>query len=117
MGKGKPRGLNAARKLQTNRRENRWADLQYVKNIQDGEDTPPSFIPRVQQMELMTERGRLVDTRNDIWEPSLNHHLYVTDTSLPDTPPTKNYINMEDAAYANSSDQVRRLFPRQRHRP
>ena len=31
MGKGKPRGLNAARKLQTQRRENRWADLQYKK--------------------------------------------------------------------------------------
>lgn len=31
MGKGKPRGLNAARKLRNNRREQRWADLQYKK--------------------------------------------------------------------------------------
>lgn len=29
MGKGKPRGLHAARKLRTNRRDNRWADEQY----------------------------------------------------------------------------------------
>lgn len=31
MGKGKPRGLNAARKLRNNRREQRWADLSYKK--------------------------------------------------------------------------------------
>lgn len=31
MGAGKPRGLNAARKLRNKRRENRWADLQYKK--------------------------------------------------------------------------------------
>lgn len=31
MGKGKPRGLNAARKLHDQRRENRWADLSYKK--------------------------------------------------------------------------------------
>jgi small subunit ribosomal protein S23e len=31
MGKGKPRGLNAARKLRTNRKEQRWADLGYKK--------------------------------------------------------------------------------------
>ncbi|KAB5528116.1 ribosomal protein S12/S23-domain-containing protein [Coniochaeta sp. 2T2.1] len=31
MGKGKPRGLNAARKLRNNRREQRWADLGYKK--------------------------------------------------------------------------------------
>jgi small subunit ribosomal protein S23e len=31
MGKGKPRGLNAARKLQNHRREQRWADLSYKK--------------------------------------------------------------------------------------
>jgi small subunit ribosomal protein S23e len=33
MGKGKPRGLNAARKLATTRRENRWADLHYKKRL------------------------------------------------------------------------------------
>jgi small subunit ribosomal protein S23e len=31
MGKGKPRGLNAARKLRNNRRDQRWADLGYKK--------------------------------------------------------------------------------------
>jgi small subunit ribosomal protein S23e len=31
MSGGKPRGLNAARKLRTNRREQRWADLSYKK--------------------------------------------------------------------------------------
>ena len=31
MSGGKPRGLNAARKLRNNRREQRWADLQYKK--------------------------------------------------------------------------------------
>lgn len=31
MGKGKPRGLNAARKLQNHRREQRWSDLSYKK--------------------------------------------------------------------------------------
>jgi small subunit ribosomal protein S23e len=31
MGKGKPRGLQAARKLRTLRREERWADKQYKK--------------------------------------------------------------------------------------
>ncbi|KXS14645.1 40S ribosomal protein S23 [Gonapodya prolifera JEL478] len=31
MGKGKPRGLHAARKLRIHRRENRWADKQYKK--------------------------------------------------------------------------------------
>lgn len=31
MGKGKPRGLNAARKLRNNRREQRWSDLAYKK--------------------------------------------------------------------------------------
>ncbi|KAL8412476.1 hypothetical protein RB596_001621 [Gaeumannomyces avenae] len=31
MGKGQPRGLNAARKLRNNRREQRWADLAYKK--------------------------------------------------------------------------------------
>ncbi|CAF9920523.1 MAG: 40S ribosomal protein S23 [Heterodermia speciosa] len=33
MGKGKPRGLNAARKLRTQRREGRWADLTYKKRL------------------------------------------------------------------------------------
>ena len=33
MGKGKPRGLNAARKLKTTRRDNRWADLHYKKRL------------------------------------------------------------------------------------
>jgi small subunit ribosomal protein S23e len=31
MGAGKPRGLNAARKLRLNRKEQRWADLGYKK--------------------------------------------------------------------------------------
>jgi small subunit ribosomal protein S23e len=31
MGSGKPRGIQAARKLRTHRRENRWADLKYKK--------------------------------------------------------------------------------------
>jgi len=31
MGKNKPRGLNAARKLRNKRRDNRWADDQYKK--------------------------------------------------------------------------------------
>jgi small subunit ribosomal protein S23e len=31
MGKGKPRGLNAARKLRTHRKDQRWADLGYKK--------------------------------------------------------------------------------------
>jgi len=31
MSGGKPRGLNAARKLRNNRREQRWADLHYKK--------------------------------------------------------------------------------------
>ena len=31
MGKGKPHGINAARKLRVNRRKKRWADIQYVK--------------------------------------------------------------------------------------
>ena len=31
MSGGKPRGLNAARKLRTNRREQRWSDLAYKK--------------------------------------------------------------------------------------
>jgi small subunit ribosomal protein S23e len=31
MGKGKPAGLNAARKLRTHRRENRWADNSFRK--------------------------------------------------------------------------------------
>ena len=31
MAGGKPRGLNAARKLRTNRRDQRWADLGYKK--------------------------------------------------------------------------------------
>lgn len=31
MGKGKPRGLNAARKLRNTRREQRWADNGYKK--------------------------------------------------------------------------------------
>ncbi|KAL8701737.1 MAG: hypothetical protein Q9201_004740 [Fulgogasparrea decipioides] len=33
MGKGKPRGLNAARKLRTHRREGCWADLHYKKRL------------------------------------------------------------------------------------
>jgi hypothetical protein len=33
MGKGKPRGLNAARKLKNTRREGRWADLHYKKRL------------------------------------------------------------------------------------
>jgi small subunit ribosomal protein S23e len=33
MGKGKPRGLNAARKLRNHRREGRWADLQFKKRL------------------------------------------------------------------------------------
>lgn len=31
MGKGKPRGLHAARALSNNRREQRWADKSYKK--------------------------------------------------------------------------------------
>ncbi|KAE9973858.1 gb [Venturia nashicola] len=31
MGKGKPRGLNAARKLRNHRREQQWADLHFKK--------------------------------------------------------------------------------------
>lgn len=31
MGKGKPRGLNAARKLRLHRKDQRWADLSYKK--------------------------------------------------------------------------------------
>ena len=31
MGKCKPRGLQAARKLRVHRRDNRWADKQYKK--------------------------------------------------------------------------------------
>ena len=31
MGKGKPRGLNAARKLRLHRKEQKWADLGYKK--------------------------------------------------------------------------------------
>ena len=33
IGKGKPSGLNAARKLRTHRRENRWADKQFKKRL------------------------------------------------------------------------------------
>ncbi|GAD95324.1 40S ribosomal protein S23 [Paecilomyces variotii No. 5] len=33
MGKGKPRGLNAARKLRNHRREERWADLSFKKRL------------------------------------------------------------------------------------
>lgn len=33
MGKGKPRGLLAARKLRNHRRENQWADLHYKKRL------------------------------------------------------------------------------------
>ena len=33
MGKVKPRGLNAARKLRTHRREGRWADLAFKKRL------------------------------------------------------------------------------------
>lgn len=33
MGKGKPRGLLAARKLQNHRREQQWADLHYKKRL------------------------------------------------------------------------------------
>ena len=33
MGKGKPRGLNAARKLRNSRRDNRWADLGFKKRL------------------------------------------------------------------------------------
>jgi hypothetical protein len=33
LGKGKPSGLNAARKLRTHRRENRWADKQFKKRL------------------------------------------------------------------------------------
>ena len=33
MGKGKPRGLNSARKLRNHRREGRWADLTYKKRL------------------------------------------------------------------------------------
>lgn len=31
MGKGKPSGLNAARKLRTHRQDQRWADKQWKK--------------------------------------------------------------------------------------
>lgn len=31
MSGGKPRGLNAARKLRNNRRDQRWSDLHYKK--------------------------------------------------------------------------------------
>lgn len=33
MGKGKPRGLNAARKLRNHRRDGKWADLTYKKRL------------------------------------------------------------------------------------
>lgn len=33
MGKGKPRGLLAARKLRNHRREQQWADLHYKKRL------------------------------------------------------------------------------------
>src|ERR1700753_3389280 len=33
MGKGKPSGLNAARKLRNHRREGRWAALHYKKRL------------------------------------------------------------------------------------
>uniref|UniRef100_W5U9F2 Small ribosomal subunit protein uS12 n=1 Tax=Ictalurus punctatus TaxID=7998 RepID=W5U9F2_ICTPU len=33
MSKGKPRGLNAGRKLRTSRRENRWADQSFKKRL------------------------------------------------------------------------------------
>jgi small subunit ribosomal protein S23e len=33
MGKGKPRGLNSARKLRNHRRDGRWADLGYKKRL------------------------------------------------------------------------------------
>ena len=33
MGKGKPRGLNAARKLRLHRKEQQWADLHYKKRL------------------------------------------------------------------------------------
>jgi hypothetical protein len=33
MGKGKPRGLNAARKLKDHRREQRWSDLSFKKRL------------------------------------------------------------------------------------
>jgi small subunit ribosomal protein S23e len=33
MGKNKPSGLNAARKLRNHRREGRWADLHYKKRL------------------------------------------------------------------------------------
>ncbi|KAF3237034.1 40S ribosomal protein S23 [Orbilia oligospora] len=33
MGKGKPRGLNSARKLRNHRRDNRWADLGFKKRL------------------------------------------------------------------------------------
>lgn len=33
MGKGKPRGLNAARKLKDHRRDQRWADLGFKKRL------------------------------------------------------------------------------------
>ena len=31
MGKGKPHGINAARKLRVNRRKKRWAEAKYIK--------------------------------------------------------------------------------------
>lgn len=33
MGKGKPRGLNSARKLRVHRRNNRWADQAYKARL------------------------------------------------------------------------------------
>lgn len=33
MGKGKPRGLNAARKLRNHRKAQQWADLHYKKRL------------------------------------------------------------------------------------
>lgn len=33
MGKGKPRGLNAARKLEAHRKDQRWADLGFKKRL------------------------------------------------------------------------------------
>jgi small subunit ribosomal protein S23e len=33
MGKGQPRGLNAARKLQTHRKDQRWADDHFKKRL------------------------------------------------------------------------------------
>ena len=41
MGKGKPHGINAARKLRLNRRKKKWADQKYIKSHSGSAKTNP----------------------------------------------------------------------------